>query len=200
MTDDPTAHDGDRHAGHTAGGGGDGTARRRWLLRALVGLGVGLPVLIEARTFLGLIRVHLLGAGSGDGGTAGTPTATPEPAVGVGDELLAGTGPTETVREAHLRVVDPGWRFELSVAVENTTDDPYELRLGDVRTQAGETVDGDASTGRIPPGESAAVGETWTLPSENRPETLQVTALSHAGDGVDLTEASVPLGRVPLEG
>lgn len=226
MTDDPTTDDRDRHAGPAADspgdsrdGGVDGnsvadggaaagtdaadeedTTRRRWILRLLVGLGIGLPILIEARTFIGLIRVHLLGQDRDDGGTTGTPTPTAEPSVGVGDELLEGTDPTETVREARLRVVDPGWRFELSVAVENTTDAPYELRLGDVRTEAGETVDGDASTGRIAPGESAVVEETWTLPSESRPVTVQVTALSYVEDGVELTDETVPLDRVPLEG
>jgi len=226
MTDDPTTDDGDRHAGPAAdspgdtrdgGAGGDGaadggaaagtgaadeegTTRRGWILRLLVGLGIGLPIIIETRTFIGLIRVHLLGQDRDDGGTTGTPTPTAEPSVGVGDELLDGTEPTETVREARIRVSESGWRFELSVAVENTTDVPYELRLGDVRTTAGEVVDGGASTGQIPPGESAVVEETWPLPAESRPETLQVTALSYADDGVDLTDETVTIGRVPLEG
>lgn len=217
MSDDPATDDRDRHAAPTAeapadgGGSGDaaegtaategaGAVRRRWLLRLLVGLGIGLPVLIEARTFIGLVRVHLLGQEPDGGNTAGTPTPTAEPSVGVGDELLEGTEPTETVREARVKVLDSGWRFELSVAVENTTDVPYELRLGDVRTEAGETVDGDASTGQIPPGESAVVEEAWLLTSGSRPETLEVTALSYAEEGVDLTEGTVRLGRVPAEG
>lgn len=205
MTDDPTTDDGDHDADSPADSGGDGipedeAVRRRWILRALVGLGIGLPILIEARTFIGLIRVHLLGAEPDDGGTTSTPTQTPEPSVGVGDELLEGSEPTETVQEVRLRVLESGWRFELTVAVENTTDVPYELRLGDVRTRGGESVDGGASTGQIPAGESAVVEETWPLPAESRPETLQVTALSYNDDGVDLTEETVTLGRVPLEG
>jgi hypothetical protein len=210
MTDDSTTHDGDRHAGPTADGAGDGRdgtadtdgrVRRRWILRLLVGAGLGIPILVEARTFLGLFRAHVLGEDTDEVGATATPTQTPEQSVGVGDELLEGTRPRETVREARIRVLDSGeWRFDLSVSVENTTDAPYELRLGDVQTTAGETVGGGGSTGHIPPRGTGEVTEFWPLPSENRPETLQVTALTYAEEGVELAERTVTLGRVPLEG
>ncbi len=189
--DDPGA------AGGTETQGDD--VRRRWLLRLLLGLGIGVPVAIEARTFLGLFRAYLFGD---SGGATATPTATPagSAGVGVGDELLTGTEPTETVRESQIRVLETGWRFDLSVEVTNTAESPYELRLGDVRTGGGETVDGGASTGRISPDDTTTVEGTWPLPSESRPETVTVTALVYTGEDVDLTEQEVRLARPSLRG
>lgn len=175
--------------------------RRRWLLRALVGLGIGLPIAIEARTFLGLFRAHVLGA---DDGTDATPTPTPTDTetagVGVGDELLPETTPAETVRESQIRVRDADWYYELVVAVENTGESPYELRLGDLRTVTGQTVDGGGSTGQIDPGEQGVVEETWALPSNERPESVSVTTLTYSDEGTDLRERTVHLERPPLRG
>ena len=177
----------------------DDDVRRRWLLRLLLGLGIGVPVAIEARTFLGLFRAYLFGD---SGGATATPTATPagSAGVGVGDELPTGTEPTETIRESQIRVLKSGWRFDLSVEVTNTAESPYELRLGDVRTGTGETGGGGASAGRIPPGDTTAVKGTWPLPSESRPETVTVTALVYTGEDVDLTEREVRLARPSLRG
>ncbi len=211
---DPQASD-DRDAGTGAdgtdrsvsGGGadsdpdadtGDRDVRRRWLLRLLVGLGIGIPVAIEARTFLGLFRVYLLGEDSGE--ATATPSPTPRSGVGVGDELMTETEPAETIREAQIRVLEDGWQFELTVAVTNTTDTPYELRLGAVRTTGGAAVEGGASTGQVAPGETTDVEDTWLLPSEDRPESLALTALRYGENDVDIVERDVRLARVSLRG
>lgn len=178
----------------------DDGVSRRWLVRLLVGLGIGIPVLVEASTFLGLLRSHLPGDGGDDGDTAATSTPTENDAVGVGDELLAATAPRETVREAQIDVQDGDWQFELTVEVENTGETPYALRLGTVTTTNGERVEGSASTGRIPPGETETVTGTWPLPSNDWPETVTVIALAYDGDDVGTTERQVKLGQVPVRG
>jgi hypothetical protein len=84
----------------------DDDVSRRWLSRLLVGLGIGIPVLIEGTTAFRLITSRLFGSGDGggdEGGATGTATPTERSAVGVGDELLAATAPIETVRELCVR-------------------------------------------------------------------------------------------------
>lgn len=173
---------------------------RRWLIRLLVGLGIGIPVVIEGATFIGLFTDALLGD-DGDGAEdTSTPTPTAEPTTGVGDELLPATVPAETVRDARIRVESSTWQFELTVEVENTTDRPYRLRLGQVTTGGGTTVDGGASTARIPPGETETITGTWSLPENQFPSTLSATGLSY-GEGNPLTTTrQVQLGQVPLRG
>lgn len=180
----------------------DDDVSRRRLIRLLVGLGVGVPVLVEGTTVLRLITSRLFGGGdgSGDGASAtGTATPTERSAVGVGDELLAATAPTDTVHESYIRVRDSGWEFILTVGVENTTEVPCALRLGDVRTTADEAVSGGGATARIPPGESATVTGRWLLAENTRPETVTVTMLSDAEE-TRITEREVELKRIPLRG
>lgn len=170
----------------------DGVDRRR-LIRILVVVGVGIPILIEAVTFAGLVT-NSLGA---DGPTA-SETAAPadERAVGVGDELLPATGPTETVEDAYVVAGDDGWQFVCTVRVGNVTGESYELTFGAVETGAGRVVEGTASTGRIAPGGDGTVTGTWTLPAGQQPARLTVAIAR--GDAGASTDAVVRLGGIPV--
>ncbi|WP_336035982.1 hypothetical protein [Halobacterium yunchengense] len=210
--DDDAEPDGERASGGAedarqaadAGGDGQRTAdagddvSRRWLIRALVGLGIGIPVLVEARTLYHMLAGYLAGGGGGRETTAQSTTS--EPTTGVGDELLPGTEPRDTLAEAELRVADDGWVFHATVAVENAGDAPYTLELGAVTTNAGTRVDGGADSGRVPPGESRSFDAEWVLPTGETPDALAVAGVVHADGGDDRTERTVALGNVPTRG
>lgn len=181
----------------------DDDVSRRWLIRLLVGLGIGIPVLIEGTTAFRLITSRLFGSGDGGGdgeGATETETPTERPAIGVGDELLAATGPTDTVREAFIRVRESDWMFTFTVEVDNTGEVPYALRLGDVRTTGGETISGGGATGQIPPGGSAMVTGQWVLPQNTRPASVSVTALSYRDAETEITERQIELERISIRG
>lgn len=169
---------------------------RRTLVRLLIGLAIGIPVLVEAVTFFGLIEHRLF-----DGGGRDTPigTATPD-RVGVGEELLPATPPSETVTDAVIRGQDTPWLFVLTVEVENPLDVPYELRLGTLTLADGGTVAGGASSGQVPADGSGEVTGAWELPEGSTPATLAVTGIAHRDDGPDETAAEVPLAKVPVRG
>lgn len=177
---------------------GDDEVSRRWLIRILIGLGIGLPVLIEGTTFLGLINDRLFG---GEEETA-TATQTPTPGVGIGDELLPETPPADTLTDAVVNVGSGGEErsFQLTASVDNTTDAPYELRVGTVTTREGTRIEGNASTGQIPPGETGEVTNAWPLPPDETPQTLAVTGVAYPESGAELTERTVRLRNVPLRG
>jgi hypothetical protein len=166
---------------------------RRTLIRLLVGLGIGVPILIEAATLLGLLGDVF---GGDDGDETPTPTDAPD-GVTVGDELLPDTPATDTVRAAY--VAADGWAFTLVVGVDNTTDRTYELRLRTVTTEDGRTVEGDASTGPVAPGESGSVTGRWNLPDGASPDTVDVVSVARDGT-VTTVERTVQLGSVPVQG
>lgn len=168
---------------------------RRTLIRLLVILAIGIPVAVEAVTFFGLIEAQLFGGDGGD--STRTPTAD---RVGVGDELLPATPPTETVTDAEIRGQDAPWLFVLTVAVENPTDAPYELQLETLTLGSGETVAGGASTGRVPPGGTGQVTGAWEIPEGSTPATLAVRGVAHREDGREETTADVALAKVPVRG
>lgn len=169
--------------------------KRRTLVRLLVGLGIGIPILVEAITFLGLVE-HQLAGGDGTGGRA---TET-DRRVGVGDELLPSTGPTETLEEAAVDAQTDRWLLRLVVAVENTADVPYELRLENATTNAGTVVTGGGSSGPVPPGESASVTGTWVLPGGETPEAVDMTGVLDPGGDPETTTERVRLAKVPVRG
>lgn len=161
------------------------------LVRVLIVLAIGIPVLIEVVTFGGLVG-HYVAGGGGDGAAA-TPTRTAEGA-GEGDEILPGTEATERLAEASVVTGDDGWRVRLTVAVSEVPG-PYELRLGAVTTREGRTVAGDgATTGELAAGESGSVTGTWLLPQGQRPRSVTVTVVA---DG-DSEPYTVELGDVPV--
>lgn len=177
--------------------GGDderpGGISRRTLIRLLVGLGIGIPLLVEALTLLGLVGSQL-----GDGPT--TETETPTPAgrrVGVGDELLPETAPTETVSEAAIASQD--WTLTIAVEVENGSEQIYDVRLGTVTTADGERIEGGGGSPPLQPGESATVIGTWDLPEASRPVAVDVVAVSRNGT-VTTVDETVRLGKIPVRG
>ena len=148
--------------------------KRRTLIRLLVGLGIGIPLLIEGATFLGLIEAQLLG----NGGPPATPTGTPpDDGVAVDGELLPGTVPEDTLSTASVAADQDGRTLTLTVFVENTGDSPYELRLGAVRTREGTQVEGSATTGTVLPGESGTVTEQWELPDGSMPGSVPLAPI-----------------------
>lgn len=201
--DRPADRDGGSHGddrGPVEGDRGPGTREgelvagldRRTLIRLLVGLGIGIPVLIEGATLLGL-----LGGLFGDGGEAtATPTRTAT-GVGVGDELLPETAPAETVESAYITA--DAWLFSMTVGVENTGDRTYQLRLEAVRTRGGDVVEGGGESGPIEPGASGSVTGTWDLPDGAAPDTVDVVAIARDGTATKV-ERAVTLGVVPVQG
>jgi hypothetical protein len=172
---------------------------QRRLVMWLFAFAILLIVVIEAMTFAGLIG----GLVGGDGGD-GTATAGPTPVdgVGTGEELLPATDRTETLTTATLSSGDR-WTLTLTVAVENTGDTPYEIRLGAVTTVGGASYDprSDATTGTVAPGESATVTAQWRVPSGSTPNFVAVTAVEgSSGATTTVFDDDVAIARVPVQG
>lgn len=161
-------------------GAGDGGLSRRRLVRWVAVLAFGVPVVVEGVTFGRLFVERLLG-GDGDGDGTG---------VGAGDELLPSTAVTETVVTTTVRGDGADRTYVLRVAVENTTDDPVELRLAALRLADGTTVESVSGTGRIAPGERGEVTGAWALGADGDPESVRAVALRN---GAVVHEASVPV-------
>ncbi|MFB6309474.1 MAG: hypothetical protein ABEH35_09100 [Haloarculaceae archaeon] len=173
---------------------GDDGISRRTLVRLLILIGVGIPILVEAVTFAGLVT-HSLGGGGAD---AATPTPDRPAGAGVGDEILEATTPTETIEDAAVRPGEDRWQFVLTVAVDNVGDSAYELRLRSVTTTGGDTVSGGGTTGRIAGGGNGTVTGVWSLPAGERPTRLSVTAVTYEDGTAETTDYTVRLASVPV--
>jgi hypothetical protein len=207
MPDDDTPDDETAAPGTADATADDGDVTRRWLIRAAVGLGFGIPLAVEGATLVGLLESWLFGGGGGgedggDAGDGGTATTPSQPATAVGDDLLPTTDRAETLAEATVHAGDGGWRFDLVVDVENAADRPYELRLGTVTTQDGTRVEGGAATDVLAAGESASLSASYDLPDGETPATMAVAGVEHVdgGGGERFFRRDVRFGNVPVRG
>lgn len=170
---------------------------RRTLVWLLVALGLGIPILIELWTFFGLIQAQV----DGDEGGGTRPSPDGRRRVGVGDELLPGTDPDETVTEAVVRADEEPWTFVLSVQVRNDEAGAYELRLGSATLGNGDVVEGGASTGQVEPGETTTVTGSWELPPGTTPRAVAVVAILYSDDATpEIYRETVRLAKVPVSG
>jgi len=170
---------------------------KKTLLRLLIIVGIGLPILIEVVTFGSMLGHHLTGD---TGGEAVTETPTAESAgAGVGDPILESSAVSARIEAASVVTADEGWRFTLTVNVTNTGSDTAAVRLDSVTTRSGETIKGAASTGRLSVEQTDDVTQSWLLPPGERPDTVSVTVFRYpAGESIQSTQYTVALGDIPV--
>jgi hypothetical protein len=179
-------------------GDADGGLSKRTLVRLLVGFGIGIPILVEGLTFLGLLHDQF-GGGEDDESTA-TTTDTPERAVGVGDDFLPETDRSETLQSAVLREQSGDrWPLSLTVEVHNTGDAAYEFQLLTLHLDDGRTVSGRTSTDRIPSGDRRTITAEWSIPAGATPRAVDTVALVYGGD-VETIERRADLAKIPVRG
>jgi len=175
--------------------------RRKLLVRLLVILGIGIPLVIEGLTFAGLVSNQLLDGGEADDPATLTATPAGSRGVAVGDELLPSTEPRETLTTANLRATSESWILTLSVEVDNTANATYQLQLHAVETTGGRTVT-DVVTTTVRPGERRTLTGQWALPEGDRPESVRVVAVEGVeGNGSTVTTSeTVELAPIPVQG
>ncbi|AZH24216.1 hypothetical protein [Haloplanus aerogenes] len=198
-----------------------GGISKRTLIRLLVGFGIGIPLLVEGLTFLGLLEEQF-GGGDEDSERTATATDVAESGVAVGDDLLPETDRSETLVSAVLREVDGDrWPLSLTVEVENTGDTDYEFQLLAVHLDDGRSVSGRTTTDRLAPGERRVISAEWSIPAGSTPRAVDAVALvypdseasetpretggnrTQSGDGdgsVETIERRVDLAKIPVRG
>jgi hypothetical protein len=183
--------------------GTPGGLSKRTLIRLLVGFGIGIPLLVEGLTFLGLLRDQFGGSGGDDAdGSGSTPTAADDgDAVGVGDDMLPETDRSETLVGAVLRESgEDRWPLSLTVDVTNSGSTDYEFQLLDVHLEDGRSVDGRTSTDRLAPEENRTVTAERSIPAGSTPAAVSVVALIYREEAVETVERRVDLAKIPVRG
>ncbi|WP_181684558.1 hypothetical protein [Halorhabdus salina] len=168
---------------------------RATLVKVLLVVAIGIPLLIEGATFLSLFNQHL---GSED--TAGTPTPAPE-TFSVGDDLLTnvhGENVTATIENGSIQATDDAWLFTLEIDVQNSGPGPVAVNVGPLRTGDGTVGSTVAESGEIGPSASTTLFVQWSLPTGETPQSLTVTRTRYGSDPIT-TERTVRIGGFPVQ-
>ena len=173
------------------------------MVKTLLILAIAIPILIEVITFGGLIGHYVGGGGSGgpSGGGTAAPTATAT-AEDSGLSVLPQTTQTERIERARLLNASDGRQLVVTLSVRNQDRSGYELRLDNVTTVAGTTVEGTGSTtGTVDGVETGTVTGSWLLPPGEEPASLTVTAVTDPeGSTPNERTYTIPLDEVTFEG
>ena len=172
---------------------------RQTLVRIVIVIAIGIPIVLEGMTFIGLVGNQLA---DGDGGPAdgGTPTDGPEfRTVAVGDDLLAETDQAELLETAAVQAGD-GWQFTLTVAINNTGAEGYAFRVTQITTKNGKTVDRVETTGPLGSGETTVLRGVWDVPSGEVPDRVTVEATVPTADGGRTVTETVAFETVDVSG
>lgn len=192
MPSDPDGDDGD-----PALDDADGGLSKRTLIRLLVGFGIGVPILVEGLTFLGLLHNQFGNGGDDESTTTTTDTGD---AVGVGDDFLPETDRSETLRSAVLREKSGNrWPLSLTVEVHNTGDTDYEFQMLTLHLDDGRTVSGRTSTDRLAPDERRTITAEWSIPAGTTPRAVDTVALVYSEE-VETIERRADLAKIPVRG
>ena len=168
------------------------------LIRALIVVGIGLPIIIEVATFGGMLSHHLLGGPGDEVPAEATPTETVTGA-SVGDGILTETALEASIERGTVVTTGDGWQFLLTINATNTGSEPHELQVGSVTTREGRTVEGTGTTGAIEPGSDATVTGSWLLPSGQRPASVAVAVVTQdTGGQTKSADYTVALGDIPV--
>lgn len=155
---------------------------RRRLFRILLALAIGVPVAVEASTFVGMLT-----------GERGDEVAD------IGAELLPDTPQTETLLDSSV-YEGPPRQYELVAGIENENENEsdYELTVGPLVTEAGDRVAGTKSR-EVPAGEDRELIARWELEREAMPAAVRVRATwdgEAADERVELARPAV-YSRIP---
>lgn len=169
------------------------------LVRILVIVGIGIPVLVELLTLFNLINVQLF-----TGGKEQAPQFRSEQNVGSvveGDTLSIDAGQPYVIHTMKIRVSARHWRYELSLMPADTAiKEESSLRVDSLKLESGKTLVSEQAAsiqkiGDAQPGYSAE----WELPSGDIPQVLFLKTIRSLGpDSSEIFQKEVPLGNIPI--
>ena len=190
----------DTSSGDDAGGDDLGLPiSRRTLLRIVIVLAIGIPIVLEGLTFVGLVGNQLADGDGSPGDGATTPDGDDLREVGVGEDLLAATDQPELLQSATVRPHE-GWEFTLTANVTNTGTDSYRFAITSVTTKNGRTIDEIQSTTTLAAGEGTSFVGVWDMPDGDIPDRVTVEATVQGADGSRTVTETVVLATVEIQG
>ena len=168
----------------------------KWLVRFFLLMAFGVAFGIEGMT---LFRSYVLDRDSGQEDVA-VETVPELPLLQVGDEVLPDSPPTERIEALALEARQGDtWTFRMTIALQNPTDQPYELTTFGVLTRSG-SVHEEAFRVACPPGDSTQLVAEWPLAASDLPESLVASGrLQVTPDSAVVHARRFRLPRIPVQ-
>lgn len=169
---------------------------RKNLVRWLVILGIGIPVLVELLTLFNLINVRFNGK---DNEPPHTVEPTSEHAVAQGDTLFNTSAAPVILQEMLIKVNAQEWDFELVLAYAGEEASPdARLAIDSLRLQSGMTLTSGEYEWETEGGRTQLEAE-WRLPSGDIPTALFLSTFQQLSpDSINQIPRQITLNKIPV--
>ncbi|MEL7832680.1 hypothetical protein [Fodinibius sp. Rm-B-1B1-1] len=167
------------------------------LVKILVIVGIGIPVLVELMTLFNLINVQIFDDEKSDEQAS----AKVEEVRGVseGDTLFKGQPTPIIIDRLRIKVDAQDWRFEIGLrALDSLTQDELQVKVDSLQLQSEEMLLGDQNRfWQIQNQRPLNILAEWELPNGDIPQKLFISAVQVNGENGRRHEV-VPLDKIPV--
>ncbi|WP_441001380.1 hypothetical protein [Fodinibius sp. SL11] len=168
------------------------------LVKILVIVGIGIPVLVELMTLFNLINVQIF-EDEKDANSQGFDVAEVS-GFSEGDTLFANQVSKMVIEELRIKVSAQEWRFALRMtSTDSTSQDNLKISVDSLRLQSNKILLGsDSSSWEVKQVPIQVHGE-WTLPNGDIPTKMFLSMYQPTReDSVEKVTQEVPLDKLPV--
>lgn len=169
------------------------------LVKILVIVGIGVPVLVELMTLFNLINVQIF-EDEKDANSQGFNVEDVR-GFGEGDTLFSDQAFAIVIDELRIKVSAQEWRFALGLTSANSSSqDELEISVDSLRLQSKKMLSGDENNSwEVEQSVPAQVYGEWILPNGDIPTKLFISSYQKTGkDSTKKVSREIPLDKVPV--
>lgn len=168
------------------------------LVKILIAVGIGVPVLIELMTLFNLINVQIFGGGDEEINQKEEPVSEVQ-RFAEGDTLFKDYTSPVLIDEMRAKVSVQQWRFALRLVTLDTWDTVHPLKIDSLQLQSGQVLDIQKTYDWEPKDTERSISDEWILPSGDIPVTLFITSEQPvSGDSSERVQQEVNLDNIPV--
>jgi len=168
------------------------------LVKILVIVGIGIPVLVELMTLFNLINVQIF-EDEKDVNSHDT-NVTEVRGFGEGDTLFANQESAVLIDQLRVKVSAQEWRFALGItSMDSTSQEKLQIRVDSLRLQSKKILLGiDSSSWEVRQTVPAQIYGEWALPNGDIPTKLFVSIEQQEADSTTRVSQEIPLHKIPV--
>lgn len=167
------------------------------LLKILIAVGIGIPVLIELLTLFNLINVQIFGNSDEEVDHKEEPIAEVQ-RFGEGDTLFADFTSPVLLDQMRARVSAQQWRFSLRLINLDSSHTAQTIKIDSMELQSGQLLDvqkkyeWDTTDGK------PHIEDEWVIPAGDIPITMYISSIQLSRDTTAYIQQEVKFDNIPV--
>lgn len=168
------------------------------LVKILIAVGIGIPVIIELMTVFNLINVQIFGNGD-DEEIQQKQSVVEVQRFTEGDTLFADYTSPVFIDEMRVKVSAQQWRFALRLVRLDTLDAEQQVKIDSLQLQSGQTMDVQKTYQWQIADSESYLSDEWMLPNGDIPVIMYISSdQPFSDDSTEQIQQEVKLDNLPV--